>query len=363
MARIRVFLIAFPSLISSLLGQTSGSLPAPRTAAIRFDSKASTSGGSDIAVLPVSGPTLTYVFDSEAGGIRRVLGVGGSAFVGDRVSIGQTLSAAHTSPQQDYVVGLSETRQVILITISHGAVIAVSPLASVPASPDKIVFSPSGNSVGLYYSKTTTAIFLNGVPANAAPGSVWDLSQYGGAVSSLAVQDNGVGLAGITLGGGSGSLVFLAANGSTRALTAAGTPSAIQFLWGQNNAIVADSSRGTVNLLRNVGGALESLALVREGDGPAHPDLVAVDRFSQRAVVAQQATNSGLSIDLSSGALQPFACNCSISGLEPLNGISIYRVSDYSRGQFGVLEAAEGVVRFSIIGVSPAARRVRSLDR
>jgi len=350
MARTRVFLIAFPFLISGLPAQTSASFPA----------KASTPAGSDVAGLPVSGPTLTYVFDSEAGGIRRVLGIDGSASVGNRISIGQKLSAASTSPQQDYVVGLSEAGLVTLISVSHGAVIAVNPLASVPASPDKIVFSPSGNSVGLYYSKTTTAIFLSGVPANAAPGSVWDLSQYGGAVSSLAVQDNGVGLAGITLGGGSGSLVLLGANGSTSALTAAGTPSAIQFLWGQNNAIVADSSRGTVNLLRNVGGALESQALVREGDGPSHPDLVAVDRFSQRAVAAQQGTNAGLSIDLSSGTLRPFACNCSISRLEPMSGISIYRVSDYSQGQFGVLTATEGDVRFWIIGVSPAARRVRS---
>jgi hypothetical protein len=137
-----------------------------------------------------------------------------------------------------------------------------------------------------------------------------------------------------------------------------GTPSAIQFLWGRNDAIVADSSAGTVNLLQNVSATLQNLAVVRQGDGPAHPDLVAVDRFSQRVVAAQRGANSGISVDLSSGITQSFTCGCTISTLEPLIGTSIYRISDFAEGRFTTSSVGDAGTRVQEIallsGVRPA---------
>jgi hypothetical protein len=292
--------------------------------------------GGDVSS-PVGAPTLAFVFDKDAGAIRRIPGVDGSAYLGELIPVGQPLSAGFTSPQQDYAAGVSAKGQVLLIAFSHGSAISINPLESVPASPDKLVFSPTGNTLAVFYSSTSKVMVVAGVPGNPAASPVWDLTQYGGTLSALGVQDGGIGLAGVTQSDGTGSLILLSPNGSTSVITAMGRPSAIQFVWGKSDAAIADSTRGTVGLFQNVTGPLQISQLVKDTDGLAHPDLVAIDRFSQRVVAAQQGTNSGLFVQLSSGALEPFSCNCSIGALAPINGFGAYAVSGISSGMLTTL--------------------------
>jgi hypothetical protein len=311
--------------------------------------------GNDVSS-PVGAPTLAFVFDEGAGAIRRVPGVDGSAYVGELIPVGQPLSAGFTSPQQDYAAGLTATGQILLITFSHGSAISVSPLEEVPVSPDRLVFSPTGNTLAVLYSSTSKVMVVTGVPRNPAAGPVWDLTQYGGTISALAIQDGGIGLAGITQSDGAGSLILLSPNGSTSVITAMGGPSAIQFVWGKNDAVVADSVRGTVSLLQNVSGALETLALVTQSPALAHPDLVAIDRFSQLVVTAQSGGNSGLAVNLVSGAVQPFVCSCAINTFEPLNGTSVYRISDFTGGGFLTLSADYPNLLFQAITIQARER-------
>lgn len=150
-------------------------------------------------------------------------------------------------------------------------------------------------------------------------------------------------------------MMLLSNDGSTSLLLPMGHPTAAEFLWGRGDAVVADAGQGQVYLLSNVAGAVSTRVLTRLEDGLANPDLVAVDRFAQTAVVGQRGGSGGLRVNLADGSVQPFDCGCAMSVMEPLNGNASYRLTDVQAGQFFALDnsGANAVVQ-TILQTAPA---------
>lgn len=303
----------------------------------------------------IAGPTLGFVFDRQTAAVRRVPGISGAAKVGDALRIRIPLAAAYTAPQQDYVVGISATDgTVTLLLLSHGAASGTSPLTWVPPAPDRIAFSPSGDSLALFYARDEKLIALTGIPQAPQIASSWDLSLYRGSLTSLAIKDGGDSLLGGITQDSGGVLVLFPAGGTANVVLPMSRPAAAQFLWGSRDAIVADQSAGMVYLLKSVDGDFQELALTQAEDGLAAPDLLAVDRSGRVALVAHSGGSSGLAIDLTNATAQPFQCQCVISVLEPLNGDVTYRITDFRAGQFVAIDASASPPRFQAIGTPPS---------
>lgn len=313
----------------------------------------SQAGGSAPSI--IAGPTLGFVFDRQAAAVRRVPGISGAANIGDALRIPIPLAGAYTAPQQDYIVGISASDgTVTLLLLSHGAASGASPLTLVPPAPDRIAFSPSGDSLALFYADDEKLIALTGIPQAPRIASSWDLSSYGGSLTSLAIKDGGDALLGGITQGSGGVLVLFPAGGAANVVLPMSRPAAAQFLWGSRDAIVADQAAGMVYLLKSVDGAFQELALTQAEDGLAGPDLLAVDRSGRVALIAHSGGSAGLAIDLTNATAQPFECECVISLLEPLNGDVTYRITDLRVGQFVAMDASVSPPRFQAIGSPPS---------
>src|SRR5689334_23338849 len=83
---------------------------------------------------PVSGPVLGFVFDSNTGTFRAILGIPGAATQSEALPLGFSVSKAEIAPRQDFalaVVGEDATAAVVKLSGSYGTMI---PIAG--ASPD-----------------------------------------------------------------------------------------------------------------------------------------------------------------------------------------------------------------------------------
>ena len=338
--------------------QTSLSIASPRpaaTASKTFRTAEAPAENGAAATPQIAGPTLGFVFDRDTAALRRVPGIPGAATIGDPLNAPIALANAYAAPQQDYAVGIAGSDQsVVLIQLSHGAVTDASALAWAAPAPDRVAFSPSGDSLVLYYRNDRKLIVVNQVPQSPQIAASWDLSSYQGDLTSLAVKDGGdVLLAGVTQTSG-GVLLLFRKGVAPNVLLPMSHPSAAQFFWSSEDAVVADQAQSLVYLLKNVTGAIETRVLARPEDGLTGVDLLAVDRFARTVVAAHSGGPLGLVIDLSQSAAQIAPCQCAISALEPLNGDRFYRVSSLTNGQFFALDASASTPVFQSIGSSAA---------
>lgn len=334
---------------ASLDAQTRISLSAVSPPQARATTPLEASPGPS-ANFAITGPTLGFVFDAAAGLVRRVPGIVGAARIGGALPVGQPLAAAYTAPQQDYILGIPAGQSSpLMISLAQGTVTGMQPLNLVPPAPDRVAFSPSGNSMVLYYQSASRLIALTGVPSAPQIVGAWDLTSYLGDLTALAIADQGDAvLAGISPSS-AGVLALFQRGATGNVLLPMTRPSAAQFLWGSHDAVVADQAQGVTELIQDVLGSAQVRTLTRPEDGLLHPDLLAVDRFGQTVLIAQSGGAAGLAVGLSTSSLQPFQCGCVISSLEPLNGMRTYRLTALTAGRFRALDASGSAPAFEWI--------------
>src|SRR5581483_8016441 len=114
----------------------------------------------------VSAPVLGFVYDSGRSAIRPIRGIPGAALVGDPLDAGFALALAVISPSQEFALAVprdgSALRLIDLATLSATAV------PGAMASPNHMVFSPSGRAALLYASASEQLQIVTGLPGNPA---------------------------------------------------------------------------------------------------------------------------------------------------------------------------------------------------
>src|SRR5215471_3188556 len=93
---------------------------------------------------PVGVPVLGYAFDAGAGAIRPLRGIPGAALLGDPLDLGFSPSSAVIAPGQGFALALSQDGPVRVVSL--GAKTTALPLDGAIATPDRMLFSPSGAS-------------------------------------------------------------------------------------------------------------------------------------------------------------------------------------------------------------------------
>lgn len=298
------------------------------------------------AVLPlvaessITGPSLGFVFDEEAQGIRRIAGLPGAAQLSEPLPLGVSLSLAKIAPGQEYALGLDADGRLLRIDLL-GTIPTMRAMATDLASVDTFVISPTGSAAAVYDRRNRQAQMLGGMLATPEARTAVELGGLPGMLTALAVADDAGSMLAATAGrDGDGGLYRIDASGAARSLGSVTRVTSIRFVRGRDSAVAADYGRNEVLLATGLseGGAVTTLATAR--DGVRGPAAVAADVYRERAIVAMPAMGRVALLPLDGGAAQFFDCRCRPTEVSPLRGRSLYQLTEDLRQPVILLDAS-----------------------
>jgi len=287
---------------------------------------------SATAFAQVGGPVLGYVPDG--GRVRTVYGIPATAAVGAALDQDRSYAQITISPRQDYALATDANSGEALL-IRPGLQTAV--LDGTAAGADRIIVSPRGSSVALWFSATSHLQIVKGLPLSPSVQDV-DAGFLGTAPGALAVSDDGTWVAGVWPGG----VYALGSSGAVNLLpvdsAAASTITAMSFFHlGTDLAIAAPSG---VTTIRDIGGSAVPSLVYDSSANPLSPVGIGLSFDNRRVAMADQ-SGALLSVDLSSGLPQSFDCACTPEGLFGMGG-SIFRLTGMRPGALRLFDAASG---------------------
>jgi WD40 repeat protein len=280
-------------------------------------------------------PALGFAPDSRSGQIRSIRGIPGAALLGDPIATASAFSAAAISPQQDLVLAVSSAdSQVYLVPLTGSAPRAVPGAMS---APSHLVFSPSGRAAVIWGTGIEILTELAGTPRVtevaagpfAAPAAA-ALSDDGQVVLASSAQDDTP----VWLAGPGGDPVQLALPGSV---------ATIAFRRDSHDAVAITRS-GDLYLIRNAGPDAEIHQVYLGNEQTSDPVAVQVSPDGTRAFTAN-ARGTVAVIDLGTGSAAAVSCQCSPTGLEPLNATSLFRLTEISDRPVMLFDASTSTPR------------------
>jgi hypothetical protein len=291
----------------------------------------------------VAGPVAGYVFDGGSRVVRPVLGIPGASVLGDPVDLGIGVTMAAVAPRLDSLLAVGADGSFHIFSLNTGTA-KESGVSGIAASPERLVFSPTGSSAALYAGGKIQIV--TGLPASPAAGSTFDLSSLlalpGGhghrpLAGSFAVSDDGAYL---LVAEGAGVQLF--GPGGTRQIVSTRN-TAVTFLPGSHDAAVAGSG---VTLLKDVGGA--ATAQVLADSDPALNSLGLA--YSADGAKLYLASSQGVAaFDLASGTRTAIPCDCSPAGITGMG--NLFRLNDAGQAPLWLLDANAATPRIVFVPV------------
>jgi hypothetical protein len=316
-------------------------------------------------------PVLTYVVDS-AGGLRPLTGLAGSASVGAALDLGFGLSQAAVPPQHDYLLATTAENNTAVLIYIRGDAVTVQPLDSYvpqPTSPgectqdgdcsaqaapsghlppiDRIALSPSGSAAGLFSASDARIYVFNNLSQSPNFLGAFEVSTWG-SLTAFGISDDGQSLAVGSSNEAGGSLFLLRPGQAPRMIAPMTHPSIVQFLHNSSDAIIGDDVDNTIYGL--AGGQVFAVASAK--DGIAGPVGIAVSNDNNKAFVANSGSGSISIIGPYGNIAEPIPCNCAVTGLNPTNGDSILRLTDFSGGPVLLFDGHSATPRLVYVPVA-----------
>jgi hypothetical protein len=262
----------------------------------------------------LSGPVAGYVFDNGAQAVRPVLGIPGASTVGSAISAGYSFKAAYVAPRQDSFFGVAADGSTHFFAIAAGAV-SEQAIDGLIASPERIVFSPSGTAAALYANSQAQIVTgLPGAPALAGTMALSETTARRGrrTAPSMAVSDDGAYI----LAALNGAVQLASQNGVVRPAVQTGPDAVMAFAPGGHDAAVAARGTGAI-LIRDVPGAAGQQILASDGPLFNATAGIAFSADGKRVFVASASQKSVAAFDMA-GNRSDFACSCSPVELTPM---------------------------------------------
>ncbi len=283
----------------------------------------------------ISGPVLGFVYDANTLRVRPIQGISASAFVGAPLDFGVDLAKAVFPARQNYILAQrSDTGEAIVLSPQTGATrkLGVTPGA------DQIILSPLGDSALFYFSAAKSFQIVTGLPDAPTVSGGANLSTFSNLIA-VAISDDGKTI----LASFPEGLFTFAPDGSQNRINGNSGGLALAFLNHSQDAVVADSNG--ILLLHDVAGQALWSVLTTQSMSPI---AAAISSDNQHAFIADAAAGL-LTIDLSSGSTVADACGCLPSGLFPLRGSSLFRLTDLSDKPMTIFDAGGGESRILVI--------------
>jgi len=292
------------------------------------------------------GATLGYFWSSRDNTLRPLLGVSGSAQVGQSIV-----------PAGAYVSGAASTASgVALVEDGKGNLFLLklpSPqptmVAASVAGGAQIAFSPSGGVAIAYAQGGSSVTLISGL--SAQPSATQLGLPSGVKVGSAIVSDAGTIL--VSIEANPVAIEVLTPAGQLLAVTTVTKAGGMSFLRGVDDALVADRGRNTLSLL-NVSGSLAVQAL--SAPGINQPLAVASSSDGRWAVVANGGDNNILRIDLKNGAApSKLTCFCQPNQLSALAGSGSFRLNDLGNGPLWTIDVSGSTPQLLFVPAIPIA--------
>jgi len=293
------------------------------------------------------GAILGYIWSSSDSTLRPLLGVSGSAQVGQSiVPAGAYVSGAASAASG---LGLVEDGKGNLFLLDLPSAQPTLVAAPVP-SPAQIAFSPSGG-VAIAYAHGGTGITL--ISGLTAQPSATQLGLPSGVkLGSAIVSDAGTIL--VAIQATPVAIEVLSSAGQLSPLTTVTQAGGMSFLRGVDDALVADRSQNTLSLLNNVSGSLAVQAL--SAPGINQPLAVAGAGDGRWAVVANGGDKNILRIDLKNGAApSKLPCSCQPNQLSALSGSGSFRLNDLGNGPVWTVDVSGSTPQLLFVPAVPLA--------
>src|SRR5258708_10181681 len=153
----------------------------------------------------MGGPVLGYLFDYAGRAIRPMLGIPGSASLGDALT--GDLDFGSVAPNGAWAVGVRENQLVLVQEVANGG--SESTLASSLSGVDRAVWAADSSSVVIYSSASRTMRRIALDSGVAQLGPVVDLSTLGPKVSGIAASTAGSSVLASIRGGDTPGLYWI----------------------------------------------------------------------------------------------------------------------------------------------------------
>lgn len=280
----------------------------------------------------MSGPKLGYIWNGKDGTFRPVLGIPGSATIGDPLS--PPFRPAEVVPLDGHrflVTTPSDPSLYLLDGQGNSTVIVPGATAGVSHA----VGSRKRTAAAIYYGEAKRVSVLTGLPAAPRLLYTFDVSTDGDDISKMAVNDDGSLLLYAARRNGKDFLYRRFSTGPSRLLTIADSVSDIVFALNED-AIVADAGANEVFAVRDPRRAAVRIPLAGERQGVSAPVAAAVS-LRNHIYIANSGSNKILVLDQAGLILQTLQSIDGLSGLFPMTD-SIYRLTDPARGTLYLLE-------------------------
>ncbi|HZS51772.1 MAG TPA: hypothetical protein VFA54_12975 [Bryobacterales bacterium] len=300
----------------------------------------------------ISGPTLGYLWDQQYAGLRPILGIPGASVVGPVMNLGGAFRSVEVSPGLEYALAIAAgSGKVLLVDLRTGAP-AGREIDGALINPARIIFSPLGRFAGLYDSQLRSVQVIGGLPDAPAIAGTADLSGPPSVLTAMAISDQD----GLVLAAASenrrGSVFAVSPGNPPRFVAQVGRASALSFLEGSQDALIADYDRSELLLVRDVQGAAQALTLAGPADGIANPIAIASAGRDGRVLAISESQITVLDLNGSAPAALP--CACSLSGIHRLSGNGVFRL-DSAAGKTLLLDAGASNPRILFVPSADSA--------
>jgi hypothetical protein len=294
--------------------------------------------GQDNAGISVRVLRMGFAFDSATGTLRPLEGNTRSSFLGSPLDLGGKLLTAAVSAKQNHAVGVLESDgQVVLIRLNSNPPV-VEGVRDVPAAPDAIFLSPSGEAAALYYRATGKVELVSNLPD--VPAVQWEFDAGSGLPPrTIAVSDDGSRLLLVSDSAG----VIEAAGDTVVAVALARAPSTANFLAHSHDVLLADNG-GQVWLAPDAvkGGGV--FAVAGRDDRLAGAFALTPSADNRLAFLVSNSGRGLGVVDITANSLRWVACDCQPTALHPLDSL-----------QFQLTEVADQGVWLADAGSAPGA--------
>lgn len=281
-------------------------------------------GASGAESTSMRGPVSGYVFNSESGSVRPVLGMPGSSTLGEPLPSGTAIGRASISTEQNFaIVSIGESRTPAVLNLGDplGEPVTIQGLAPGDYS---VALSPAGKAAALLEAESGTIHIVERIAS--APGVAAPIRVPGASYPSrIAISDDGARLLVVTRDGDSDVLTLLDNGGNVLSSTRLGEVAAAEFLFDSYDALVADRGRRELLLTGAAG-----IRLLLDSSVLVEPVAVAASRHNRRAVVADAKSQAVVSVGLNGEAVLVTACPCEVSGLQRFQGNAVFLLTSAS---------------------------------
>ncbi len=339
---------SFHTLVAALLlvpllgcGATIGSLITPPAA-----------GPSNPVAAVKSGPQLGYIWSDAARTLRPVLGIAGSAQLGQSLVAENVYVAAAASNLSGLALLQESDGALDLMALPAGQPVRLAASLTPGAT---LRFAPSGLCAIAFLPGEKTLTLLTDLLTSpkavtvALPQSLSDAAASDAGSVAAALPDTAATT--VRTISPSGASYLVATVTAMGGITFAGTG---------ENLLVADAAANTLTLVR-ASTSTPSAALLPSGSFLKSPQGLGASYDGHWAVLTNAADSNIVLVDLTAQlAPQRFSCDCRPSMVAPLSGAGVFRITGADTGPAWIFEAAATTPRVLFIPASPSAAAAKA---